>query len=237
MDLALYKMRYHTLCDAKRLTSSQPDMEMQPTEGRTACILPWPHTQSEADELDATQALGVLFTDGMLHKIVVANAEVKELLDHVDDPEVWSRIRIRKDLDKRISKLSDIPSPTSIVGSAATLKKFLNAAGHPRRLFDLDHVNVTLQDITYASSFLSATVEFYDDEAQRRTAIRPRVNNLMAAGLWVTKLEWLSNIELCWTATSERFVASLNTGTVHPPTTLANDIPARQPDLDSSLTA
>lgn len=50
-------------------------MEMQPKEGRTARILQWLHTQSEADELDVAQALGALFTDGTSHKIVVANAE------------------------------------------------------------------------------------------------------------------------------------------------------------------
>ncbi|KAF4586492.1 Oligosaccharide translocation protein rft1 [Pleurotus pulmonarius] len=199
MDLALYKT----------------DMEMQPTEGRTARILQWLRTQSEADELDLTQPLRVFFAGGMSHKIVVANTEVKEVLDHIDDPGVWSRIRIRKDLGRRISKLSDNPSPPSIVGSAADLKKFLDADGHPvcidhvpatmfspllaalqRKLSDLEHVDVTLQDITYASSFLSATVQFYDDEAQRQTAIKPQVNNLMGmAGIWVTKLEWLGNIE------------------------------------------
>ncbi|KAF4564449.1 hypothetical protein EYR36_002383 [Pleurotus pulmonarius] len=180
MDLALYKT----------------DMEMQPTEGRTARILQWLRTQSEADELDVTQALRVLFPDGTSHKIVVANAEVKELLDYADDPEVWPRIRIRKDLGRRISKLSDNPSPSSIVGSAATLKNFLNAHGHPRRLLDLEHVDVTPQDIAYASSFLGATVQFYDDEAQHRTAIKPQVDNLMGtAGIWATKLEWLNNIE------------------------------------------
>ncbi|KAL4261503.1 hypothetical protein AB1N83_009102, partial [Pleurotus pulmonarius] len=114
MDLALYKVRYHILCDAKRLTSIQTDMEMQPTEGRTARILQWLRTQSEADELDLTQPLRVFFAGGMSHKIVVANTEVKEVLDHIDDPGVWSRIRIRKDLGRRISKLSDNPSPPSI---------------------------------------------------------------------------------------------------------------------------
>ncbi len=49
-------------------------MEMQPTEGRSARILQWLRTQSEADELDVTQPLRV-FADGMSHKIVIANAE------------------------------------------------------------------------------------------------------------------------------------------------------------------
>lgn len=81
-----------------------------------------------------------------------------------------------------------------------------------RRLLDLDHVDVTLQDITYASSFLSATVQFYDDEAQRQAAIKPQVNNLMGtAGIWVKKLEWLSNIEpdAIWWQEQDKFATGI----------------------------
>lgn len=97
------------------------------------------------------------------------------------------------ELGKRLNEPSYGPSPSNIVINADNLRDSLSPEDHRvcldlipaamfsppladlQKKFELDNVDVTESDVYHASSFLGATVKFYDDEAQR---VRPSFSRM-----------------------------------------------------------
>ncbi|EGN93671.1 hypothetical protein SERLA73DRAFT_163435, partial [Serpula lacrymans var. lacrymans S7.3] len=82
------------------------DVKIKPEVDLTDRVIQWLRIQPEAAELSVLHDIGDVFTEalpnGTLH-IIVANAEIKELLDFVDDPQARSRIQIKKKLGKQFA--------------------------------------------------------------------------------------------------------------------------------------
>ncbi|EGN91370.1 hypothetical protein SERLA73DRAFT_192354, partial [Serpula lacrymans var. lacrymans S7.3] len=75
------------------------DVKKEPEVDLTDRVIQWLRIQPEAAELSVLRNIKDVFTEALpddtLH-IIVANAEIKELLDFVDDPQARSRIQIKK---------------------------------------------------------------------------------------------------------------------------------------------
>ncbi|EGN95264.1 hypothetical protein SERLA73DRAFT_77275 [Serpula lacrymans var. lacrymans S7.3] len=75
------------------------DVKIEPEVDLTDRVIQWLRIQPEAAKLSVLRNIKDVFTEALpndtLH-IIVANAETKELLDFVDDPQARSRIQIKK---------------------------------------------------------------------------------------------------------------------------------------------
>ncbi|KAF8962089.1 hypothetical protein BDZ97DRAFT_1156495 [Flammula alnicola] len=202
------------------------DVPLDPREDLQSRALQWLHQQPANGHLEVIELLASFFPNGPRLSddrrldIIIANAEVFELVKDLDDPEGPYRRKVKKALDERLNRLLLIPSPLDIVHSPEKLADLLGGdeplihlgrpGGAPAALFNpalailqqnlehLEQVQVCRADVVRAAEYVRCAVAFYDDddEGRRQRAIKELIDRAIGEkGEWRFAVGWADNIE------------------------------------------
>ncbi|KDR71453.1 hypothetical protein GALMADRAFT_253758 [Galerina marginata CBS 339.88] len=182
------------------------DVPLFPRETLQSRSLQWLHEQPEGSQMNDMKKLSFVFPHGP-HKcdhlnlkldIIVADAEVLEMVDGLGDPyDVYKRW-VKKALNECLNNRLSLPSPSDLVKDPRRLKMVFGGeepdihvgrpGGAPAVIFspvlaalqqsfdDLEKVDVSEGEAFLAANYIRCATKFYDREDLRQEAIKELVN-------------------------------------------------------------
>ncbi|TDL20575.1 hypothetical protein BD410DRAFT_821803 [Rickenella mellea] len=213
------------------LFKADSGVPLKPNDTRRMRALQWLHQPANGSELDEDEYLDVLFPNGNVQgmvDIIIADAEVLEMLEGLGDPDNEYLRKIMKALDKRV-KCESSPSPSEFVNNPNKQSEAFRGAKPPiymdrpggapaviyqpslatlqHRLEHPETITVSSTDVEHAAEFFRCAAAFYKDESERQKAIKTILDGALGAtGNWQLSLGWADSIKPVGSWWNEHFL-------------------------------